>query len=117
MLASAVSISARAFLIAARIVEDGRFDGMLQQRDTGWNDAGARDMLAGRQSLKAIAAQAEQDSLDPQPRSGRLPVPRSGLGKRQRHGTSSGSIASGCVRWLDLSPLHDMCMGMISDPG
>ena len=62
---------ARAFLIAARIVEDGRFDRMLQQRYAGWADPAARDMLAGGQTLEAIAARAEQSNLDPQPRSGR----------------------------------------------
>jgi len=62
---------ARAFLIAARIVEDGRFDGMLQERYAGWNEPDARDMLAGKQTLEAIAARAEQGNLDPKPRSGR----------------------------------------------
>ena len=61
---------ARAFLIAASIVEDGRLDAALQERYAGWEAAAARDMLTGTETLESISARAEQQNLSPKPRSG-----------------------------------------------
>jgi xylose isomerase len=61
---------ARAFLIAAAIVEDGQLDAALAERYAGWTGAGAREMLKGKMTLEAIAAAAEDRNLSPQPRSG-----------------------------------------------
>ncbi|MGI4744615.1 MAG: xylose isomerase, partial [Janthinobacterium lividum] len=62
---------ARAFLTAARIVEDGRFAGQLETRYSGWQTADAKQMLDGTLSLEQISAQAEARNVDPQPRSGK----------------------------------------------
>jgi xylose isomerase len=61
---------ARAFLIAAAIVEDGQLDAALAERYAGWTGAGAREMLKGKMTLEAIATAAEDRNLSPQPRSG-----------------------------------------------
>ncbi len=61
---------ARAFLIAAAIVEDGQLDAALAERYAGWTGSGATEMLKGKMTLEAIAAAAEDRNLSPQPRSG-----------------------------------------------
>lgn len=62
---------ARAFLTAAKIVEDGNFAGQLKTRYSGWQTAEAKQMLDGSMSLEQISAQAEARNIDPQPRSGK----------------------------------------------
>lgn len=66
----AMDLCARAFLTAARIVEDGRLDQMRADRYAGWRRPEAQAMLARGASLEAIAATAEARGIDPQPRSG-----------------------------------------------
>ncbi len=61
---------ARAFLIAATMIEDGRLEGALKQRYAGWQQPGAQAMLNGNATLESIAAEAEERNLAPQPRSG-----------------------------------------------
>ena len=61
---------ARAFLIAAGMVEDGRLQRALDDRYADWDTEAARAMLSGTRTLDAIAAEAEADNLAPQPRSG-----------------------------------------------
>ena len=64
-------LCARAFLTAAKLIEDGKYDALLTERYAGWQQPDAQAMLSGRMSLDQIAAKAEQDGIDPQPRSGR----------------------------------------------
>ncbi len=66
-----IDLCARAFLVAADIVADGRFARQRAARYAGWDSAEARAMLEGGMTLEAIAAAAEAGNLDPQPRSGR----------------------------------------------
>ncbi len=66
-----IDLCARAFLAAAALVEDGRLQAQRDARYAGWNALGAQAMLAGTVSLDEIAARAEAEALDPQPRSGR----------------------------------------------
>ena len=61
---------ARAFLIAARMIEDGQLEQALRDRYAGWDTEAARAMLDGTETLETIAARAEQRNLSPQPRSG-----------------------------------------------
>ena len=66
-----VDLCARAFRAAARIIEDGRYDGFLAKRYAGWEEPEAQAMLRGKMSLVEIEAKALADNIDPQPRSGR----------------------------------------------
>ncbi len=65
-----VDLCARAFLTAARIVEDGSLRKEVELRYAGWKSGDAQAMLGGKLSLQEIAAKAEEANLDPKPRSG-----------------------------------------------
>lgn len=62
-------ICARAFLLAAKILEDGKLDAAIHDRYAGWSTPEAKAMLGS--SLEEIAAKAEAANLNPQPRSGK----------------------------------------------
>ncbi len=64
-------LCARAFLTAAKLIEEGKYDALLNERYAGWEKPEAQAMLSGTMSLDAIAAKAEQDAINPQPRSGK----------------------------------------------
>jgi xylose isomerase len=66
-----VDMCARAFLKAAEIIEEGTYDAQLTERYAGWQGADAQAVLSGKMSLDQIAAKAEEDAIQPQPRSGR----------------------------------------------
>jgi xylose isomerase len=66
-----VDLCARAFLTAAKIVEQGTYDALLKERYSGWQDEDAQLMLSGRMSLDAIAEKALQQAVQPKPASGR----------------------------------------------
>lgn len=65
-----VDLCAHAFLLAAKLIEEGRYDGILAGRYAGWKTPDAQAMLTGKLTLQQIAAQTEADAIDPQPRSG-----------------------------------------------
>ena len=65
-----VDLCARAFLIAAKMVEDGALAGEVAARYAGWQQPANQDMLNGKMTLEQIAAAAEAQPLWPQPRSG-----------------------------------------------
>jgi xylose isomerase len=66
-----MDICARAFLNAAKLVEDGEFASLVDARYKGWNSAEAQTMLKGKLTLEQIAADTEKRNPDPQPRSGK----------------------------------------------
>ncbi len=66
-----VDLCARAFLIAARMKEDGILAGKVAERYAGWQIAENQEMLTGKMSLEEIAARAESRGVSPLPRSGR----------------------------------------------
>ena len=66
-----VDLCARAFLIAAKMVEDGHLAKEVAGRYAGWQKPQNQDMLAGKLSLDDIAAKTEKAALNPQPRSGK----------------------------------------------
>jgi len=68
--AGAMDVCARALLMAAAMVENGKLAAAIEARYAGWNEAEGRAMLAGERSLADIADAAEARGLDPQPRSG-----------------------------------------------
>ena len=67
-----VDLCAHAFLKAAALIEDGQYGQHPCGAFTpGWQTPDAQAMLAGKLSLDGIAAKAEQDAIQPEPRSGR----------------------------------------------
>lgn len=63
-------LCARAFLTAAKLIEDGRYDAMLANRYGGWQGEQAKAMLAGKFSLAEVEQAALAGNINPQPRSG-----------------------------------------------
>lgn len=64
-------LCARAFLTAAKLIEQGKYDALLAERYAGWKSPEAQAMLQGKVTLEDIAAKAEKDAINPQPRSGK----------------------------------------------
>jgi xylose isomerase len=63
-------LCARAFLTAAKLIEDGQYDAILDQRYSDWKSPDKQEILAGRLSLDQIADDALARGIDPKPRSG-----------------------------------------------
>ena len=64
-------LCARAFLTAAKLIDDGQYDELLKERYAGWQSADAQKMLSGKMSLAEIEAKAVAEKINPQPRSGK----------------------------------------------
>ncbi|QIP03146.1 xylose isomerase [Bradyrhizobium symbiodeficiens] len=62
---------ARAFLVAADMVDAGALTAPLTERYQGWAGPEGRAILGGQRSLADLADRALQPGFDPQPRSGR----------------------------------------------
>ncbi len=62
---------ARGLLIAAKMIEDGKLANAVKTRYGKWNEPRNKAMLAGEESLEAIAARVHQSGIDPKPASGR----------------------------------------------
>ncbi len=69
--AGAMDLSARALLVAEKMIEDGALQAQIDKRYAGWDSAEGRAILDGRRSLADLAARVESLGLDPQPHSGR----------------------------------------------
>lgn len=63
-------LCARAFLLAAKMIEDGRLSGAVDARYAGWKTPEAQAMLSGKMTLEEVAARAEASNLTPKPKSG-----------------------------------------------
>ena len=66
-----IDICARAFLQAARMIEDGGLAAHVADRYAAWDQPDNAAMLGGGRSLDEIAASAEARGIAPKPRSGR----------------------------------------------
>jgi xylose isomerase len=66
-----MDVTARALLIAEKMIQDGRFEKARQDRYSGWNSSFGRDVMAGKMSLDAVAARVLQSNTDTRPVSGR----------------------------------------------
>ena len=69
-----MDVCARGLAAAAQMLEDRALEDPLEARYAGWQTPEAQAMLKGERSLEEIAARAEREALDPQPRSGRQEV-------------------------------------------
>lgn len=67
----AVDLTARAFLAAAKLIEDGELSGFVEDRYSGWSAPDAAKILNGELSLQQISELAVNERCAPQPRSGR----------------------------------------------
>jgi xylose isomerase len=63
--------TARALLIAEKMVQDGALDRARAARYAGWHQPFGQEILAGRMDLEALAAHAGAAGTGPKPRSGR----------------------------------------------
>jgi xylose isomerase len=66
-----MDVSARALIIAGRMIEDGALERHVNERYAEWDGPEGKAILAGKRSLADLAAKVEQGSADPKPRSGR----------------------------------------------
>jgi len=64
-------LCARAFLTAAKIIEDGTYDALLTKRYAGRKLTRGAKMLTGELSLSEIEDLAVREKIEPQPRSGK----------------------------------------------
>ncbi len=66
-----MDVTARALLIAEKMIADGRFETARQDRYAGWKSSFGGDVMAGKLSLDAVAARVLQSNTDTRPVSGR----------------------------------------------
>jgi len=66
-----MDVSARALLIAEKMITDGRLAAHVQARYAGWDTPFGRDVLAGRHTLDQLAVRALDRNEDTRPVSGR----------------------------------------------
>ena len=62
---------ARGLKAAAKMIEDGVITDFVRQRYQGWDEAEGQAILSGSRSLEDVAARVIEDSLQPQPCSGK----------------------------------------------
>jgi len=62
---------ARGLIAAAKMIEDGRLKGFVDDRYAGWNSDENKAVLNGGSSLEALADRVHAADLEPQPKSGR----------------------------------------------
>jgi xylose isomerase len=66
-----MDVTARALLIAEKMIQDGRFEKARQDRYAGWQSSFGGDIMARKLSLDDVAERALQNNVDIRPVSGR----------------------------------------------
>ncbi|MBI2720325.1 MAG: xylose isomerase [Rhizobiales bacterium] len=66
-----IDACARGLLIAAKMIADDKLAQLVDARYAKWKEPRNKAMLAGKESLEAIAARVHKSGLEPQPSSGR----------------------------------------------
>jgi xylose isomerase len=66
-----MDVSARALLIAEKMITDGRFAQLAEDRYAGWKGSFGQDVLTGKLGLDAVAQRVLDQNVDVQPVSGR----------------------------------------------
>ena len=66
-----MDVCARGLKAAAAMHEAAALDGPLAERYAGWDSVRGRELLSGKLGLDAIAERVQQESITPQPHSGR----------------------------------------------
>jgi xylose isomerase len=67
----AIDICAHGFILADKLIADGKYDDTIASRYEDWKKPENAAMLNGALSLEEIAAAAESRNINPQPKSGR----------------------------------------------
>lgn len=67
----AMDVSARALLIAEKMIVDGRFAQSSKDRYAGWQSGFGKDLMSGKMGLDAVAVRVLQNNTDTRPVSGR----------------------------------------------
>jgi xylose isomerase len=65
-----IDLCARAFLRAAKIIQDGGLGKIIAERYAGWHSADGKAILQGK-SLEELEKWGLEKKIDPQPHSGR----------------------------------------------
>ncbi|MGL4576648.1 MAG: xylose isomerase [Burkholderiaceae bacterium] len=68
---TAMDLCARALLVAEKMLQDGALARHVADRYRGWDSARGRAILKGKRSLADLAAEVENDQLEPTPVSGK----------------------------------------------
>lgn len=66
-----MDVCARALLIAAKMIEDGKLQALIDERYSGWNGALGKRIFDSGTSLSDLSEQALKGNIEPRPRSGR----------------------------------------------
>ncbi|HEY4187527.1 MAG TPA: xylose isomerase [Polyangia bacterium] len=66
-----MDILARALLIADKMLTDGKLQGFVDDRYSGWNDGLGKEILDGKLSLEQVSERVLTQKIEPKPRSGR----------------------------------------------
>ena len=66
-----MDVTARALLIAEKMLQDGQLAQHVDARYAGWGESFGQDVLAGKMTLDAVAARVLQRDVDTAPTSGR----------------------------------------------
>jgi xylose isomerase len=66
-----MDVSARALLIAEKMITDGKFAQVTEDRYAGWKGSFGQDVLTGKLGLDAVAQRVLDQNVDVQPVSGR----------------------------------------------
>jgi xylose isomerase len=66
-----LDVLAQALVAAARMIEDGKFDALREERYAGWAAPEAQAMLKSGATLNSIATRVAEKGIDPKPKSGR----------------------------------------------
>lgn len=69
--ATAMDLCARALLVAEKMINDEALTRHVNQRYAGWDTSRGQSMLLGERSLDDLAAEVDQDGVNPTPRSAR----------------------------------------------
>ena len=67
----AMDVTARALLVAEKMITDGRLEAFVAARYAGWRTPFGADVLAGKHGLDDLAARVLAANTDPLPVSGR----------------------------------------------
>nr|MBC8157711.1 xylose isomerase [Alphaproteobacteria bacterium] len=67
----AMDVCARGLTIAARMLEDGKLQDVVDARYSGWNGELGQNILAEKLSIADLESHVLLKNIDPQPRSGR----------------------------------------------